>query len=61
MSTILFRPHSVNPLTTGNTLRQNQVSVSIVAVDALVLKHQAISSHIADQIPFFVQHDYAQN
>ena len=36
---------------TGNTWRHNEVLVNIVAANALVLKHQAISSHNADLMP----------
>ena len=40
-----------SPLSTGNTWRHHQVLVSIVAADALVLEHQAISSHNTDSMP----------
>ena len=39
-----------NPLTAGNTKRHNYVLASIVAADALVLKHQVISIHNTDSI-----------
>ena len=36
---------TVNPLTTGNAWKLDQVLVNIAAADGLVLKHQTISIH----------------
>ena len=38
----------INPLITENYWRYNQALVSIVAADALVLKHQGINTHNTD-------------
>ena len=46
----------VNPQTAGMSKRCNNVLVSIVATDALVQKHQAISIHITDLMPFVPKH-----
>ena len=43
----------LNPLTTGN-LTYDLMLDSNVAADALVLKHQVISSHNADSMPNFL-------
>ena len=40
----------INPWTTGNIWRFSQVWVSIVAGDALVLKHQAITIRNTDSM-----------
>ena len=49
LSTMLSVVSMVNPSTTGNPLR-HKVLITIVAADALVLKHQAISSNNTDLI-----------
>ena len=45
----------VNPLTFGNTWQYNQLFVSIVAADGLMLKHQDISTHYTDSVPIALQ------
>ena len=53
MSSGKWRPFclGLNVLTTGNSWRYDNVCVSIVAADALVLKHQSISILKTDLIP----------
>ena len=40
----------INPQVKGNPVMHNKVLVNIVAADALVLKHQSISSHNVDLV-----------